>query len=98
MSIYIKNAKIPECCAECPFETLFSNDIHYCTAKEIPEEIHTEYYWECRPLFCPMSEVLEPHGRLIDADKLKQSYFNIDVAKAIDRASTIIEESDSFER
>lgn len=66
MSIYVKNAKMPECCAECPFETLFSNDIHYCTAEEIPTEIPTAYYWECRPLFCPMSEVAKPHGDLVD--------------------------------
>lgn len=46
-------------------------------------------------------EVPEPHGRLIDADRLKQwffrpysneeSYFNLDVAKAIDHAPTVIE-------
>ena len=82
MSIYIKNAKMPECCAECPFETLFSNDIHYCTAEEIPTEIPTAYYWECRPLFCPMSEVLEPHGRLIDAEMLME-YCNNTKAKNI---------------
>ena len=65
MSIYIKNAKIPKCCAECPFDT-FADDMHYCTTKQLS----TEDYWECRPPFCPMTEVSEPHGRLIDADAL----------------------------
>ena len=65
MSIYIKNAKIPKCCAECHFDT-FADDLHYCTIKQFS----TEDYWECRPPFCPMTEVSEPHGRLIDADAL----------------------------
>ena len=65
MSIYIKNAKIPKCCAECPFDT-FADDMHYCTTKQLS----TEDYWECRPPFCPLTEVPEPHGRLIDADAL----------------------------
>lgn len=70
MGVYIKGVKMPKCCAECSFETLFSDDIHYCTVREIAKEIPTEDYWECRPSFCPMSEVPEPHGRLIDADAL----------------------------
>lgn len=82
MSIYIKNAEMPKCCAECPYETLFSNDIHYCTAQGIPTEIPTAYYWECRPLLCPMSEVIEPHGRLIDAEMLME-YCNNTKAKNI---------------
>lgn len=103
MSIYIKNAKVPECCAECPFETLFSNDIHYCTAEEIPTEIPTAYYWECRPLFCPMSEVTEPHGRLVDADMAYQetmkygNHFRKSVLKTIDNLPTIIERSEPLE-
>lgn len=100
MSIYIKNAKVPECCAECPFETLFSNDIHYCTAEEIPTEIPTAYYWECRPLFCPMSEVLEPHGRLIDADACIEYIRNSNQRawEALAYAPTVIEGSEPFER
>lgn len=66
MSVYIKGMDMPKRCAECTFETLFSDDMHYCTTKQLS----TEDYWECRPPFCPMTEVSEPHGRLIDADAL----------------------------
>ena len=95
MSIYIKNAEIPKCCAECPYETLFSNDIHYCIAQGIPTEIPTAYYWECKPLFCPMSEVLEPHGRLIDADACIDNIRNSNQQawEALAYAPTIIEGS-----
>ena len=51
--------------------------------------------------FEAITEVSKPHGRLIDADKLKQwffrpysneeSYVNLDVAKAIEHAPTVIE-------
>ena len=65
MSIYIKNAKIPKCCAECPFETLFSDDMHYCIVQEILTEDYRDYRG-CRPPLCPLTEVPEPHGDLVD--------------------------------
>ena len=94
MSIYIKNAKIPKCCAECPFDT-FADDMHYCTIKQIP----TEDYWECRPPFCPLTEVAEPHGRLVDVDMAYQEtmvygeHFRKSVLKVIGNLPTIIERS-----
>lgn len=69
MSIYIKNAKMPKRCAECTFETLFSDDMHYCIVQEILTEDYRDYRG-CRPPLCPLTEVPEPHGRLIDADAL----------------------------
>ena len=65
MAIYIRDMEMPKYCAECHFDT-FADDLHYCTIKQIP----TEDYWECRPPFCPLTEVPETHGRLIDADAL----------------------------
>ena len=65
MAIYIRDMEMPKYCAECHFDT-FADDLHYCTIKQIP----TEDYWECRPPLCPLTEVAEPHGRLIDADAL----------------------------
>ena len=69
MSIYIKNAETPKRCAECTFETLASDDMHYCTVEDILTEDYRDY---CRLPLCPLNEVPEPHGRLIDADKLKK--------------------------
>lgn len=67
MGIYIRGMKMPKRCAECTFETLFSDDMHYCTVEEILTEDYRDYR-ECRPPLCPLIEVQEPHGRLIDAD------------------------------
>lgn len=69
MSVYIKGMDMPKRCAECTFETLFSDDMHYCAVEEILTEDYRDYR-ECRPPFCPLTEVAEPHGRLIDADAL----------------------------
>jgi len=97
MGIYIRGMKVPKCCAKCSLETLFSDDIHYCTAGEIAKEIPTEDYWRCRPSFCPMSEVLEPHGRLIDADMAYQEtmvygeHFRKSVLNVIGNLPTVIE-------
>lgn len=95
MSIYIKNAKMPECCAECPFDT-FADDLHYCTIKQLP----TEDYWECRPPFCPMTEVPEPHGRLIDADACIDYIRNSNQRawEALAYEPTVIEGSEPLER
>lgn len=108
MSVYIKGMDMPKRCAECTFETLFSDDMHYCAVEEIAKEIPTEDYWECRPSFCPMSEVPEPHGRLIDADELiewaeeeERTGLSLCIDKAEDlettlddNASTVIERSE----
>lgn len=92
MAIYIKGMEMPNCCAQCSFETLFSDDIHYCTAKEIAEEIHTEDYWRCRPSFCPITEVSEPHGRLIDADSvMRNNLFTERDRGFLNDAPTVIE-------
>ena len=69
MGVYIKGMDMPKRCAECTFETLFSDDMHYCAVEEILTEDYRDYR-ECRPPFCPLTEVPETHGRLIDADAL----------------------------
>ena len=38
MSVYIKGMDKPKRCAECTFETLFSDDMHYCAVEEILTE------------------------------------------------------------
>ena len=103
MAIYIRDMEMPKYCAECHFDT-FADDLHCCTIKQIP----TEDYWECRPPFCPMTEVSEPHGRLIDADELiewaeeeERTGLSLCIDKAEDlettlddNASTVIERSE----
>lgn len=66
MGIYIKNMRMPTCCAECEFinmSNILKKDICNRTYKQIEDE------W-VRAEFCPLIEIKEPHGRLIDADAL----------------------------
>lgn len=55
MSILIKGKKMPKCCVA-------------CWAAEICRYYDRFSNYE-RPEHCPLVEVPEPHGRLIDADK-----------------------------
>ena len=86
MSILIKGMEMQKNCGWCP---LRGSCVH-------------RIYMECRPEDCPLIEVPEPHGRLIDADKLKSywepdhsRYFDADYfIHTIDAAQTIIPASE----
>lgn len=99
MGIYIKGMKMPKGCYEtshgyvCPY-------LLYC-------EVYTKDKPSInkRPEDCPLIEIKEPHGRLIDADELAEcasqaydeighmwlDYFTVDY-QDIENAPTIIEE------
>ena len=99
MGIYIKGMEMPKCCAECPInhdaECLICNNM-------VCNEPYTQ-----KADWCPLVEV-PPHGRLIDADKLRAEFphpndwRNPNLAYAhlsgiwatIDCAETIIEAED----
>lgn len=104
MSILIK-MEMPKRCADCPFigwairvqkEISQLEDYASCKVarREISEDVDTE-----RPSWCPLIE-LPPHGRLIDADALKEDEImrwwdgddhRIYFAGDVDDAPTIIE-------
>ena len=67
MGVYIKGMKMPKNCEECPC-SYWTEGVHhdYCQAVGYDTEIH--YGEKDRPQWCPLTEVPEPHGRLIDAD------------------------------
>ena len=73
MSVLIKGMKMPENCDECKFST-WSN-LHQTAACKRHDfdpcfKDYSREYKEKRADFCPIVEVPEPHGRLIDADAL----------------------------
>ena len=72
MSILIKGFEIPTRCAECRLSTVHSfNDRPLC---DVLVEYMSYGEWETKRLDnCPLIEVPEPHGRLIEADKLKET-------------------------
>ena len=68
MSVYIRGMEMPKNCDECPcyYETegAWRNECEVLGKEYIASEN--------RPEWCPLVE-LTPHGRLIDADALRQS-------------------------
>lgn len=65
MSILIKGGKMPKNCDKC---FLSSSMGLRCDAAN--KSLATDTYPK-RPSWCPLVEVPEPHGRLIDADELE---------------------------
>lgn len=80
MSVYIKGMKKPENCLGCVFSHVdeTTDDRGYpvlkytCIATKLnSESINTLYR------YCPMIDVPTPHGRLVDADDLCTSHYNV---------------------
>ena len=59
MGVYIKGMEIPQNCDECPLNSMCGYSLHMPL-----------YHTEKRHDDCPLIEVPDPHGRLIDADAL----------------------------
>lgn len=60
MGLYIKGMKPPNDCYECPCKKWVDDGCAGCWADS---KIHNA----SKPIDCPLVEVEEPHGRLIDA-------------------------------
>lgn len=70
MGVYIKGQTMPETCNDCEFLDLDTFDYEMHTACGFTGEIVTYDLRHGRNKNCPLIEVAEPHGRLIDADKI----------------------------
>ena len=73
MGIYIKGMEMPKNCNECKFST-WSN-LHQTAACKRHDfdpcfKYHSREYMEKRADFCPLVEISEPHGRLIDEENV----------------------------
>ena len=73
MAVYIKGMKIPKSCYDCEF-VYWSTKQRASACFLLPFmkcfESHSTEYREKRSEHCPLIEVPEPHGRMIDADAL----------------------------
>ena len=67
MGLYIKNLKMSEHCMDCPFMVIRDNDDCILQSAEANENFEN---WEQMKAGCPLIEVPEPHGDLIDMDAL----------------------------
>lgn len=76
MSVLIKDMEMPDSCIDCRFgkETNYLGDFEEkCLANN-----KCGYVSVRKPRLdsCPLTEIKEPHGRLIDADKLNIHYIS----------------------
>ena len=86
MSVLIKGMKIPTARGLCPF-----NDYCYCMAKNLYVDGSATHG---RASFCPLVELPEKHGRLIDADALGDKMsgkFTVYDYQALGTMPTIVE-------
>ena len=82
MGVYIKGMKMPKDCMEC-----WNKNLHVVIdCEEFLTVFNPDGY--LIPDTCPLVEVAEPHGDLIDADRLRKEH-NIWVGDGI--APTVIE-------
>ena len=72
MGVYIKGMETPKSCYSCPLRKRNGIDIVCPVAQErfSVADVNILFY---RLDSCPSVEIPEPHGRLIDADKLKET-------------------------
>ena len=79
MSVLIKGLIMPSCCDGCTFSD-WSN-LHQTASCKLHDydpcfADHSREYTDKRADFCPLVEIPEPHGRLIDADALLKKTIN----------------------
>ena len=90
MSILINGMKMPEGCVVCPFAERIPPGRTRCliTRRMLSDGYHAPSAWrnEC----CPLVEI-PPHGRLIDAEALMQTYCRHEFSSDMGDAMEILE-------
>ena len=81
MSVLIKGMKMPDNCESCAFESGFG----FCLAKSDNFCGYTNAHK--RPEWCPLVELPEKYGNLIDGDELKTAFPECDNGMDIKIAS-----------
>lgn len=72
MSVIVKGMQMPPTCSECRMRT----DYDFCSA--MPKEFCGYTNDIRRPEWCPLVELPEKHGRLIDAAELLERFLSVD--------------------
>lgn len=76
MSVLIKGMEMPKSCFYCPFRRKINpDDIQCLVTRDVFEETFAGTIESRNRGNCPLIELL-PHGRLIDADALRQSMYH----------------------
>lgn len=102
MSVIIEGMEMPCGCKTCQLRDLCF-DYYVCRAKKLERggylDVDDEAIAGRRHRCCPLVEIPTPHGRLIDADKLLESFGKaieednhfVNFFSLVDEAPTIIE-------
>ena len=92
MSIIIKGAQMPKNCLDCP---VYDNYNYYCKQYALDIPARYDHDGLKRPEWCELSELPEHHGRLIDADAMKNLWagcsINGSISPLLDARLTIVE-------
>ena len=104
VSVLVKDIEMPKDCRECCMaEYHINTGKTWCKpADGLLADTYRPIMYDGRPDWCPLVELPEKHGRLIDADKLKEEFpkdtdwaypvnTNQYVCETIDEANTVIE-------
>lgn len=98
MSVLIKGMQIPDNCDVCPFSD-WSN-LHQTSCCKLKEyepgfQDYSIAYRTQRSNICPLVELPEHHGRLIDADEMKNLWTGCSISGSIspllDARPTVVE-------
>ena len=99
MGVYIEGMEMPKTCRDCEY-CWARKDMKSCDAKYgLP--ISNDRWGIERASFCPLTEVPEPHGRLIDGDKAVKDYHDYEISHpydAFDLADIMAESPTVIER
>ena len=68
MGVYIKGMEMPQCCGDC--------HVGFCKQIGCDKYIGFDNYASSRHPDCTLDDVLTPHGRMIDADKLHEATYH----------------------
>ena len=75
MSVIVKGMEMPDACEECQVSCEVGSDLH-CQLTDDGNKWgwkKSENGFESRPDWCPLRPLPEKHGRLIEADNLKET-------------------------
>lgn len=78
MTVYIKGMEMPKDCTECTLSYLDKFGYPHCGVTKLVIS-----YGKTKG-DCPLTEVPEPHGRLIDADRAIEDYANYGISHCYD--------------
>lgn len=92
MSVLIKDIKMPESCLDCP---IYDNYNYQCNLYGYGIPARYNYDPSKRPEWCELEELPERHGRLIDADEMKNLWTGCSISGSIspllDARPTVVE-------